>query len=132
AAPSARSPPALVPGHPSAPASAFASASTPATAVTKHSKHPYNPGITHPPSACRGPADTTPRQFQPQDFRLLTTPQQQHPSGCLFLHARPGRQRKELDNFRFAFSQVRTRPERQQEAQEALGDPRPFLLPSFA
>jgi hypothetical protein len=51
-----------VPGHPSAPASAFASASTPATAVTKHSKHPYNPGITHPLSACRGPADTTPRQ----------------------------------------------------------------------
>jgi len=71
-------------------------------------------------------------KFHPQDFRLLTRPEQQHPSGCLFLHARPGRQRNELNNFRFAFPQVRTRSERQQEAQEALGDPRPFLLPSFA
>ena len=53
-------------------------------------------------------------------------------SGCLFLYARPGRQRKELNNFRFAFPQVRTRSERQQEAQEALRGPRPFLLPSFA
>ena len=43
----------------------------------------YNPGITHPPSACRGPADTTPRQFHPEDFRLLTRPEQQHPGGCL-------------------------------------------------
>jgi hypothetical protein len=62
AAPSARSPPALAPGHPSAPASAFASASTPVTAVTKHSNIPATPESRIPPSLCRSPADTTPRQ----------------------------------------------------------------------
>jgi hypothetical protein len=60
---------------------------------------------------------------------ISPSPEQQHPCGCLFLHARPGRQRKELNNFRFAFSQVKTRSERQQEAP---GDPgRPPVL-SFA